>query len=884
MTDRAFRSVGRLWFLLLCLAVTGLWGQSAQAQWSVSWSDEFNGSANSAPDSSKWIYFVGVPSGQGAVGYATNSRDNSYMDGTGNLVIQLLYNANGFTQYPGSPKYTTAHLETDGKFAAGPYGKLEARIKTAYAPGIGQAFWAMGNDHLTDSVPWPWCGELDIMEITYPTPGHNGWTLHGGETDGQTYFEYGGISATADLPSGQQFSQAFHTFGVQWAPYHLQYFLDGNQVGEVYQSNIGAAQVWPMEKSYFLILSAGVGAGNSGTPTGAGFPQKLTADYVRYYKWAAGAPAAPTGLTATSSNSNATTLSWTASSTAGAAYNIYASTSATFTADTSTLVVQNVTGTSYTHVGLANSTTYHYQVKAADWGGESAAATTQVTTRSLGSSTDVKLSAGGYGVGNFMSSHYELSGPTNYSLNAIIDTSAVPNPPPTQIYRVERWGACAWTITDLNPGSLYRVRVHMVELAKTGANQRAFNLMINSQTVLSNFDIYAAAGGANKAIVREFDTHANEFGIIEIQGQYGTSTVSGISLQPSIRAIEVNAIASSSNLVGAAPGTATSLKINCGGPAVSPFVADTGFLGGSTAVATNTISTGGVTNPAPAAVYQSHRYVPHTYVLSKLAARATYNVRLHFAETYWTASGQRVFHVNLNGKRVLTNFDIYAAAGGQNKAVVREFSTQADMYGQIILEFLYGGFDQPLVSGIEAIQTAPPATPTATVGATPTATATATATATPRSTATGATPTTAPPTPTATAGPTPTSSGGNLALNRPATASSIEGANYPASKAVDGNTTTRWSSAHSDPQWIYVDLGATHAISRVVLNWQSSYAKAFQLQTSNDAASWSNIYSTTTSAGGLQNLTVSGSGRYVRMYGTMRSGSYGYSLWELEVY
>ena len=97
-------------------------------------------------------------------------------------MIQLLYNANGFTQYPGSPKYTTAHLETDGKFAAGPYGKLEARIKTAYAPGIGQAFWAMGNDHLTSAVPWPWCGELDIMEITYPTPGHNGWTLHADRT------------------------------------------------------------------------------------------------------------------------------------------------------------------------------------------------------------------------------------------------------------------------------------------------------------------------------------------------------------------------------------------------------------------------------------------------------------------------------------------------------------------------------------------------------------------------------------------------------------------------------------------------------------------------------------------------------------------------------
>src|SRR3954453_10282921 len=78
----------------------------------------------------------------------------------------------------------------------------------------------------------------------------------------------------------------------------------------------------------------------------------------------------------------------------------------------------------------------------------------------------------------------------------------------------------------------------------------------------------------------------------------------------------------------------------------------------------------------------------------------------------------------------------------------------------------------------------------------------------------------------------------NLALGKPATASSIEGANYPASKAVDGDTTTRWSSAHSDPQWIYVALGSSTALSSVILRWQTSYAKAFQLQTSTNASTW----------------------------------------------
>jgi hypothetical protein len=123
-----------------------------------------------------------------------------------------------------------------------------------------------------------------------------------------------------------------------------------------------------------------------------------------------------------------------------------------------------------------------------------------------------------------------------------------------------------------------------------------------------------------------------------------------------------------------------------------------------------------------------------------------------------------------------------------------------------------------------------------------------------------------------------------LSQGKTATASSTENAGTPASAAVDGNTGTRWSSAFSDPQWLQVDLGATHTISQVVLNWETAYATAYQIQTSSDAATWTTIYSTTTSTGGVQTLNVSGSGRYVRMYGTARATGYGYSLWEFQVY
>ncbi|MBV1854189.1 ThuA domain-containing protein [Catellatospora tritici] len=134
-------------------------------------------------------------------------------------------------------------------------------------------------------------------------------------------------------------------------------------------------------------------------------------------------------------------------------------------------------------------------------------------------------------------------------------------------------------------------------------------------------------------------------------------------------------------------------------------------------------------------------------------------------------------------------------------------------------------------------------------------------------------------------GTQPPDPGGDLARNRPAVASSTENAGTPASAAVDGSGTTRWASAFSDPQWIYVDLGSTKTINQVKLTWEAAYGSAYQIQTSNDAATWTTIRSVTGGDGGTDDLTgLTGSGRYVRVYGTTRATAYGYSLWSFEVY
>ncbi|MER5647432.1 glycosyl hydrolase family 8 [Streptosporangium sp. NPDC002524] len=124
-----------------------------------------------------------------------------------------------------------------------------------------------------------------------------------------------------------------------------------------------------------------------------------------------------------------------------------------------------------------------------------------------------------------------------------------------------------------------------------------------------------------------------------------------------------------------------------------------------------------------------------------------------------------------------------------------------------------------------------------------------------------------------------------LSQGRPATSSSNEDATLLPAAAFDGNTGTRWASAEGhDPEWIRVDLGASATISRVKLTWEAAYGKSYRVEVSPDGSTWTPAYSTTTGDGGVDDLTLSGTGRYVRMYGTARGTSYGYSLYEMEVY
>jgi len=125
----------------------------------------------------------------------------------------------------------------------------------------------------------------------------------------------------------------------------------------------------------------------------------------------------------------------------------------------------------------------------------------------------------------------------------------------------------------------------------------------------------------------------------------------------------------------------------------------------------------------------------------------------------------------------------------------------------------------------------------------------------------------------------------SLAWKRPVTVSSVAD-DCPGSNAVDGDDGTRWSSAHNDNEWIYVDLGGSKTINDVKLNWEQAAGKDYDIEVSDDAKTWKTVKSITNNsvAGWLDYANLKTKGRYVRINCKTRTSEYGFSLWEFQVF
>jgi beta-glucanase (GH16 family) len=252
-----------------------------QAQtWTLVWSDEFNGPAGSGVDSAKWTAETGGGGwGNQELEYYTNTTNNAALDGAGNLVIKAIKETLPRKNrcWYGQCQYTSARLITKNKFSQA-YGRFEARLKIPYGQGLWPAFWMLGSN--IDTVSWPNCGELDIMENIGREPSIVHGTIHGPGYSGAN-----GIGAAYSLSGGQRFADGFHVFAVEWQPNVIRWYVDGNLYQTRTPSDLPAGTNWVFDHPFFMILNVAVGGGWPGNPDATTvFPQTMMVDYVRVYR------------------------------------------------------------------------------------------------------------------------------------------------------------------------------------------------------------------------------------------------------------------------------------------------------------------------------------------------------------------------------------------------------------------------------------------------------------------------------------------------------------------------------------------------------------------------------------------------------------------------
>jgi beta-glucanase (GH16 family) len=259
------RFASLLWLLLIMKPAA-----AAPPYWTLVWSDEFNEPAGTAPDPNKWVFDLGAGGfGNQELETYTSGRENSYLDGAGNLVIVARASAPG--------QYTSARLKTLSKFAV-KYGRIEARMKLPAGQGMWPAFWMMGAD--VTSAGWPQCGEIDIMENIGREPSIVHATVHG-----PGYSGTGGITGSYTQPDAQPFAADYHVFAAEWSQNNIQFSVDGHVYHTVTPESLPADATWGFQHPFFLLLNLAVGGDWPGNPDATtAFPQQMLVDYVRVYQ------------------------------------------------------------------------------------------------------------------------------------------------------------------------------------------------------------------------------------------------------------------------------------------------------------------------------------------------------------------------------------------------------------------------------------------------------------------------------------------------------------------------------------------------------------------------------------------------------------------------
>ena len=262
-------------YSLLLLVLSGCTKENVQKieqrNWQLVWSDDFNGLAGVTPDATKWKYDIGTGNngwGNSELEYYTSRTSNVSLDGNGNLSITAKNE-----MYAGSA-FTSARIKTSGFFEQA-YGRIEARIKTPYGPGVWPAFWMLGSNE--SSVGWPQCGEIDIMELRGQKPNIISGTVHGPGYSG-------GASITKSFVlDNARYDVDYHLFAVEWGKDYIDFFVDSTLYQRITPGDVTGN--WVFDHPFYIILNVAVGGNYLGFPTSqTPFPQSMLVDYIKVYK------------------------------------------------------------------------------------------------------------------------------------------------------------------------------------------------------------------------------------------------------------------------------------------------------------------------------------------------------------------------------------------------------------------------------------------------------------------------------------------------------------------------------------------------------------------------------------------------------------------------
>ena len=253
--------------LLLCLTLISAIGADLPG-WKRVWADEFEQAGH--PDPARWSYEKGLIRNNEKQYYTEKRLQNARVE-DGRLILEARREAmNG-------GDFTSASVITKGK-AEWTFGRIDVRAKLPSARGTWPAIWMLPADH--GKVPWPMCGEIDIMEHVGHDPGKIHGTLHSG-----AFNHTKGTQRSGQLMV-PTFSNKFHVYSLEWSPDRIVTKVDG-KTSAIFEKKPGDGEAqWPFEKPYYLILNLAIG-GSWGGQKGideAAFPQRMEVDHVRVYQ------------------------------------------------------------------------------------------------------------------------------------------------------------------------------------------------------------------------------------------------------------------------------------------------------------------------------------------------------------------------------------------------------------------------------------------------------------------------------------------------------------------------------------------------------------------------------------------------------------------------